>query len=148
MTALIRSIVVAGVCVVLVGVHTASAQITGPVDFTTTFPFTVGNASVPAGSYTIEPDFDNPGILSLRGSGTGVFFEVANIQAPKDASKTEVVFNRYGKGYVLHDVWMVGSATGAEAIASEAEKHHAKQGGPTGEERVEAHKKVQTSTKR
>jgi hypothetical protein len=142
MTALIRSIVVAGVFVVLVGVHTASAQIAGPVEFTTAFPFTVGNTNVPAGSYTIEPDIDNSAILSLTGSDIGVFFQVANIKAPKDVSKTEVVFKRYGQGYILHDVWMVGSATGAESIAAEAEKHHAKHGGPTGEERVEAHKKV------
>jgi hypothetical protein len=142
MTALLRSVVVAGVLTVLVGVHTASAQITGPVEFTTTFPFTVGNASVPAGSYTIDPDPDNPDILTLTGSDTGVLFQVRSIQAPKDASKTEVVFKRYGQGYVLHDVWMVGTGSGAEAIVAEAEKHHAKRGGSTGEARVEAHKKV------
>jgi hypothetical protein len=148
MKALIRSIVVAGVFVVLAGVHPASAQITAPVEFSTAFPFTVGNARVPAGSYTIEPDFDSPDILTLTGRDTGVFFQVRNVQAPKDASKTEVVFKRYGQGYVLHDVWIAGTSTGTEAMVAEAEKHHAKQGGPTGEERVEAHKKVQTSEKR
>jgi hypothetical protein len=148
MTALIRSIVVAGVLVVLVGVHSASAQITEPVEFTTAFPFTVGSASVPAGSYTIAPDTDNPDILTLTGPDTGVFFQVRGIRAPKDASKTEVVFRRYGQGYVLHDVWMAGTATGSEAMVTEAEKHHAKRGGPTGEERVEAHKGVQTSERR
>jgi hypothetical protein len=148
MRALIRSIVVAGVFVVLVGVHTASAQITAPVEFTTAFPFTVGNAKVPAGSYTIEPDFDSPDILTLTGRDTGVFFQVRNIGAPKDASKTEVVFKRYGQGYVLHGVWIEGTATGAEAVVAEAEKHHAKRGGSTGEERVEAHKRVQTSERR
>ena len=148
MRALIRSIVVAGVFVVPVGVHTASAQITGPVEFTTAFPFTVGNARVPAGSYTVEPDFDSPDILTLTGRDTGVFFQVKNVQAPKDASKTEIVFKRYGQGYVLHGVWIAGTSAGAEAMVTEAEKHHAKQGGPTGEERVEAHKRVQTSERR
>jgi hypothetical protein len=148
MTALIRSIVVAGVFVVLVGVHTASAQIAGPVEFTTAFPFTVGNATVPAGSYTISPDFDNGQIFELTGSNTGVFFQVANVETAKVPSKTEVVFKRYGQGYVLHGVWIVGSRDGVEATMAEAEKHHAKHGGPTGEERVEAHKKVQTSERR
>jgi hypothetical protein len=148
MTSLIRSVVVAGGFLVLVGVHPASAQITGPVEFTTTFPFTVGNATVPAGSYTIDPDMDNPQILSLTGSDTGVFFQVANIQAPTSPSKTEVVFKRYGQGYVLHNVWVAGSSTGVESTIAEAEKHHAKHGGPTGEARVEARKKVQTSERR
>jgi hypothetical protein len=148
MTAVIRSIVVAGVFVVLVGVQTASAQITTPVEFTTAFPFTVGNAKVPAGSYTISPDPDNGQILELTGSNTGVFFQAANVETAKNPSKTEVVFRRYGDGYVLHGVWIEGTRDGVEATSTEAEKHHAKHGGPTGEERVEAHKRMQTSEKR
>jgi hypothetical protein len=148
MTTLIRSIVVAGVLVVLVGVHTASAQIIGPVEFTTAFPFTVGNATVPAGSYTISPDFDNGQILELTGSNTGVFFQAANVETQKLPSKTEVVFKRYGDGYVLHSVWVAGTRDGVEASATEAEKHHAQKGAPIGEERVEAHKRAQTSERR
>ena len=147
MTALIRSIFVAGVLTVLVGVHSASAQVIGPVEFTTTFPFTVGYASVPAGSYTIRPDEDNPRILELTGSETGVFFQVENSRAPEIASQTEVVFKRYGEGYVLHDVWIEGSSNHAEAIQVEAEKHHANHG-MTGEERVAAQKRGRTSESR
>jgi hypothetical protein len=148
MTTLIRSVVVAGVFVVLVGVQTASAQITTPVEFTTAFPFTVGNASVPAGSYTISPDPDNGQILELTGSNTGVFFQAANVETAKDPSKTEVVFRQYDGGYVLHAVWIAGTRDGIEANMAEPEKHHAKHGGPTGEKRVEAHKRMQTSEKR
>jgi hypothetical protein len=43
MTSLVRSIGIAAGILVLAGVGTASAQITDPVEFTTTFPFTVGN---------------------------------------------------------------------------------------------------------
>jgi hypothetical protein len=51
-----RSIGIAAGILVVAGVQNASAQITDPVEFTTSFPFTVGYATVPAGRYTIRPD--------------------------------------------------------------------------------------------
>ena len=74
MTSLVRSIGIAGGILVLAGVQNASAQITNPIEFTTSFAFTVGNATMPAGAYTIRPDDDNPAILQLTGKhGYGVF---------------------------------------------------------------------------
>ena len=126
----------------LAGVRNASAQIVYPVEFTTSFPFTVGNASVPAGSYTIRPDDDNPKILELSGAHTAVLFETENAVARETPSKTEVVFKRYGDGYVLKDIWLAGSNDGAETMAVEGERHAAKHGGPQHEERVAARKKA------
>lgn len=148
MKTLIRSVVVAGVLLVLVGVRPASAQIIGQVEFTTAFPFTVGNATVPAGSYTINPDLDNPQILELTGSNIGMFFQVTNAEAPQGPTKTEVVFKRYGQRYVLHGIWLAGSPDGVETTMAEAETHYAKQGTPTGEQRVEGRRKAQSSAKR
>ena len=56
MKSLIRSIGIAAGIVLLVGVPHAGAQIVNTVEFTTPFPFTVGAATLPAGSYTIRPD--------------------------------------------------------------------------------------------
>ena len=131
----------------LAGVQNASAQIMDAVDFTTSFPFTVGYATVPAGSYTIRPDEDNPGILYLTGAHESVLFQTTSAQALKTPSKTEVVFKRYGNGLVLKDVWVEGEG-GSESVAAEAELHMAKQGGSEGEQRVAARKKSTTSNAR
>jgi hypothetical protein len=127
---------------VLVGVQNAGAQITGTVEFTTSFPFTVGNATMPAGSYTIRPDDDNSQILELTGAGTSVLFQTDSVQAPDTPSKTEVVFNRHGQRYVLKDIWLEGSNIGAEAVPVEAERHAAKNRGSEGDQRVAARRKA------
>jgi hypothetical protein len=141
MRSLVRSIGIAGAILVLAGVHNASAQIIYPVEFTTAFPFTVGYATVPAGSYTITADDDNPAILHLSGAGQSVLFETEDAQAPETPAKTEVVFKRYGDGYVLKDIWIAGSNVGAETITVEGERHAAKQPGAQGEHRVAGEKK-------
>ena len=148
MTLLVRSIGIAGGMLLLAGVQHASAQVIGPVEFTTSFPFTVGNATVPAGRYTIRPDDDNPAILQLTGTHTLVLFQTENLPLRQRPSKTEVVFKRYGDGYVLKDIWVEGSDTGAETMPVEGERHMKKDQGSESEERVAARKKSDTSKSR
>ncbi len=88
MRSFVRSIGIAGGILVLAGVQHASAQIDNAVDFTTSFPFTVGSTTVPAGSYTIRSDDDNPQMLELRGGRLGVFFETNSAQPRQTPSKT------------------------------------------------------------
>jgi hypothetical protein len=146
MRSLVRSIGIAGGILVLAGVQNASAQITDTVEFTTSFPFTVGYASVPAGSYTIRPDSDNPEILELTGAHTAVLFQTKNAEAREMPSKTEVVFKRYGNGYVLKDIWVEGSTQGAETMEVESERHVAKAPGAKAEQRVAGRKNSNTSS--
>ena len=149
MTSLIRTIGIAGGILMLAGVQNAGAQITeNGVKFTTSFPFTVGNTTVPAGSYTIRPDDDDPGIFELSGAHTSVLFNTENVQARKTPSKSEVVFQRYGDGYVLKDIWVEGSDTGAETTAAEGERHVAKNHGSATEHRVAGQKTTSALTKR
>ena len=148
MRSLVRSIGIAGGLLVLAGVQNASAQIAYPVDFTTSFPFTVGHATLPAGSYTIRPDDDNPEMLLLTGAHTSVFFQTQNADAKETPSKTEVVFKRYGKGYVLKDIWVEGEISGAESMTAEGERHAAKGRDSKGEQRVAARKGSDTTKSR
>jgi hypothetical protein len=122
----------------LVAVQVPSAQVTGNVEFTTSFPFVVGNTTVPAGSYTLRADDDNPEIMELRGPQTTVLFEVQPTEALDVAPQTEISFQRYGDTYVLKTVSLEGSAEGAESVTAEAERHQAKNGTPTGEEHIAA----------
>jgi hypothetical protein len=140
MRSLVRSIYIAGAIIMLAGVQNASAQIIDRVEFTTAFPFTVGHATVPAGSYTITPDFDNPQFLELTGDHVGVFFQAENAEARELPSKTEVVFKRYGDKYLLKEIWVAGINGGATTMAAEPEKHMAKQLTPAADQRVAAQK--------
>jgi hypothetical protein len=84
---LVRSIAIASGILALAGVENASAQIVDPAEFTTSFPFRVGNATVPAGRYTIRQDNDNPEILELTGAHTFVFFQAESATARETPSK-------------------------------------------------------------
>src|SRR5882762_10548766 len=117
MRSLVRSIGIALGVLIFAGVQNASAQIIDPIEFTTSFPFTVGNTTVPAGSYTIRPDDDNPQVLELMGKNASVLFQIQAAQARETPSKTELVFSRYGSSYVLKSIWLEGSNDGAETIS-------------------------------
>jgi hypothetical protein len=145
MRSLVRSIgIVLGV-LTFAGVQNASAQIIDTVRFTTSFPFTVGNTTVPAGSYAIRPDDDNPQILELTGKNASVLFQTEVAQARETPSKSELVFSRYGNSYVLKNIWVEGSDSGAETMPVEGERHAAKHPGAKGEQRVAARKKSSAS---
>jgi len=140
MSSLVRSIIIVLGVLTVAGVQNASAQIIDNVDFTTSFPFTVGNTTVPAGSYTIRPDDDNPQILMLQGKNASVLFQVDVASARKTPSKTEVVFSRYGNSYVLKNIWVEGSDSGAETMPVEGERHVAKSSAAKSEQRIAARK--------
>jgi len=145
MKAFFRSIGIAGGILVLAGVQNASAQITNSVEFTTSFGFTVGNTTVPAGSYTVRPDDDDPNILVLTGAHADVLFQTENKTQKSTPSKTEVIFNRYGDGYVLKGIQVEGSDTGYVTIPVEGERHATKRGASKGEQRLAGKKKADTS---
>jgi len=132
----------------LAGIQNASAQITNPVEFTTTFTFTVGNATMPAGAYTIRPDDDNPDILQLTGKQGSVLFQTDAARAGRPAPKTEVVFKRYGDAYILKNVWLEGSDEGAETLPQEGERHVTKHGSSATEQRIAAKKTSTTAANR
>jgi hypothetical protein len=122
------------------GATLAHAQVTDPIEFTTSFPFTVGNTSMPAGSYEIRRDTDNGSVYRIDSpkKHIGTLFEVEPTTMTKAPAKSEVVFKRYGQGYVLKSVWEEGSNEGVETVMVEAERHHAKDGMPPTEQHVPA----------
>jgi hypothetical protein len=142
---LVRSFGIAAGILLLGGVHNAGAQIIDAVEFTTTFPFTAGSATLPAGSYSIRPDSDNPEILHVTGADTSALIEALNTEAPTPSAKTDVVFTRDGDGYVLQTIWVEGSREGVTIKTVKGEQHAAKQGGAEGEHHVAGRKASATS---
>ena len=148
MTSFVRSIGIAGGILVLAGIQNASAQITNPIEFTTPFAFTVGNATLPAGAYTIKPDDDSVNVFELTGKHGSVLFQTDTADQGRPAPQTEVVFKRYGDAYILKNIWLEGSGIGAEALPQEGERHVAKHGSSATEQRVAARKTSSTAAKR
>ena len=132
----------------LAGVSLANAQVVDPVEFTTAFPFSVGNTKLPAGRYEIRRDEDDPSLYRIEGrdNKVGTFFAVEPASLPKPPAKTEILFKRYGQGYVLKSVWEEGDTDGFQTAVAEAERHHVKAGGAVSEERVPAHRHGKAGT--
>ncbi len=133
MTRLMRSLVVAGGLAALVNVAPASAQVLEEVTFTTSFPFTVGQKTLPAGTYTVRPAYEGDGsLLQIQGRNDSAIFAGENAGTPRvNPREDAVVFDRTGDHYVLSEIWdgadQEGTdripVKGAETVKTEA--HHA-----------------------
>jgi hypothetical protein len=145
MTSTIRSIGIAAGLLFAAGIQNAGAQISEVVEFTTTFPFMAGNAMVPAGTYTIRPDDDDPQILEMTGERTMVLIPTQSVSPRQTPTKTELVFKHSDGGYLLKDIWIEGSNEGAETMLAESERHMAKYSASERDHRVAGKKKAKTS---
>jgi hypothetical protein len=148
MTSVTHRVIVFAAAATLASVTFANAQVVDPVEFTTAFPFTVGNSKLPAGRYEIRRDEDDPSLYRIEGRDkkVGTFFAVEPASLPKAPARTEVLFKRYGQGYVLKSVWEEGDSNGFQTVVAEAERHHVKAGGTVSEERVPARRHHKTGT--
>jgi hypothetical protein len=91
------------------------------------FNFVVGDTKLPAGKYQIKTVDDNSNnVLEIRSdnSRTSVMFDTEDAETRGDQieSKTELVFDKVGDQYFLHQIWVAGSSTGNELIKSRMEK--------------------------
>ncbi|MCI0662563.1 MAG: hypothetical protein L0220_15965 [Acidobacteria bacterium] len=114
----------------------AIAQITNRINFSTTFPFTVGNTKLPAGSYTIRPIENEEGVMEISSADgkTTAFFETMATDLQKTPAKGEIVFKKYGDSYLLGEIYEAGVQTGAMTMKTHAERQLEKKSGtPTRE---------------
>ena len=83
--------------------------------FKTTFPFMVGRAQMPAGSYTVRPtDTGNGALLEIEGEHQSAVFFGENAGRPAvDPTRSEVTFERSGDHYVLARIWDESTREGA-----------------------------------
>ena len=124
------------VCLLAVGGGVvAHAQIGGGTTIQASIPFafTVGNATLPAGKYEIKRLDDNATeALEIRSTSghRAVIFETENTRARDGqvASRTELVFDKFGDEYFLSQVWVAGLASGSELLKSGMEKRLAHAG--------------------
>ncbi len=121
MSRLTRAILVAGILAAVCGATRANAQMVEALRFTTTFTFTAGGETFPAGTYTIRPMELDPTVLEItnvKGTRTTLFtVEPAGSHANQKI-EDEVVFKKQGDQYTLSQIW-----DGAEQVGVEAMPH-------------------------
>lgn len=109
---LVIGVAFVGVFALLAG-RPAQAQLAEYMTFRTTFPFVIGNATLPAGAYTIRRTEDSQGVYMV--SGPGSVFLVANPTSHPpsiDPAKDEVIFQKFGDQFVMSEVWEGDESTG------------------------------------
>jgi len=86
------------------------------------FDFTVGNATLPAGTYTVTEA--TPGLLLIRNEkpGTDAAFVLVNsVETTKPQDSAKLMFHRYGNSYFLNQVWTNGAISGYSIPKSQDE---------------------------
>ena len=93
------------------------------------FSFTVGDKTVPAGSYTIGALGRTPEMLLLQATdGSSPMIVGSNsVRNLNGANKTKLVFNRYNDHYFLSEIWVQGATSGRQIPKTSQEKELAKE---------------------
>jgi hypothetical protein len=89
---------------------------------TVPFKFVVGNAELAAGTYRIDAVTANGEGLKISGSDQAVFRLSSVMHRLEVASKSTLVFHRYGNQYFLAEVWIAGQSNGRQLMKSTSEK--------------------------
>lgn len=85
------------------------------------FNFNVGNQAFPAGTYTVQLDYEKQ-IMVIRNSDRNVrIFLAKNDDRKEPSSKTQLVFHHVGGQFFLSAVWMQGTTAGQELMPGNRE---------------------------
>ena len=106
----------------------------GPaVTFTASGAFNAGEATFPAGTYTIRQDQDTlqEWVISNDSLAVSAFITTQVVDATTANQKTEITFHKYGDTLVLKEITIAGMKTRYVVQMSHPEKKAAKSGKPT-----------------
>lgn len=96
---------------------------TGPLKANIPFSFSVGNETLPAGVYTIEPQTMSSVLLIRRNDGRAAMLtQTQGVIARREQDQTKLVFRRYGDQYFLAQIWTAGDSNGRELRESRTER--------------------------
>src|SRR5437773_7110853 len=83
------------------------------------FSFIVGEQTLPAGEYTVEPnrrDSDKVWLVQSRDGHTSALFTTMPVRASETQEKTKFVFHKYGDQHFLSQIWTPGGNSGRELL--------------------------------
>jgi hypothetical protein len=110
-----------------VSVHAQSKRTTINIPFN----FTVGQTTLPAGEYTIEPNRkDSPDVWLIQSTSgqDSVLFTTGTAWAGETQKQTKLVFNNYEGQYFLAKIWNAGDNSGRVLRKPRVERQLAKNG--------------------
>jgi len=110
-----------------VSVHAQSKRTTINIPFN----FTVGQTTLPAGEYTIEPNRkDSPDVWLIQSTSghDSVLFTTGSTWASETPKRTGLVFNNYDGQYFLAKIWNAGDNSGRALRKPRLERQLAKNG--------------------
>ena len=93
------------------------------------FSFIVGQKTLPAGEYTVEPnrkDSHNVWLIQRRDGSTSALFTTMPLRSNEIQEKAKLIFHKYGDQYFLSQIWTPGSHTGRELLMPRLERELAK----------------------
>ena len=103
----------------------AQAQIMDTLEVNVPFEFHVGNSTLPAGKYVIQPlDASDLTVLEIRSAdgSTSAFVDVQSVDAESVPAKNEVSFQKYGNRYFLAKMFAEGNRSGDKVTESRDER--------------------------
>jgi hypothetical protein len=124
-----RLIAAMSLLVLTLGVVAGYAQ-RGRASVEIPFSFTAGGSELPAGTYRISTDPNNPGILRIRSEAgdKSALCTVMTRLSPSESAKAQVVFDKVGEKRVLSEVYLPGS-DGFQLAGTKGEHTHEKVSG-------------------
>jgi hypothetical protein len=134
MKTVIGKLVAFALGVLTIGVFAGRAQIMNQLDFKMSQPFTVGNTTLPAGSYVIRPVGGTDQMVIEISAASGkpsVWAEVNSAQPDAAQSGTQLLFNKYNNVLALSQIFPGGGNTGYQLVQGHPEKLAAKTEKPT-----------------
>lgn len=118
----------------MIGLCVGHTQITRQVDFTMSEPFTVENATMPAGSYIIRPVVGSEQTVLEIASATGhhsIMVEADTAQPDVAQTGSYLVFNKYKNVLALSKIFPGGGNAGYQLVEGHPEKLASKTEKPT-----------------
>ncbi len=134
MKTLLGRLVVFALGIMTFGVPAVRAQIVTELDFKMTQSFTVGNTTLPAGSYMIRPvhGTDQSVIeISAVGGKPSVMVEAELTHTTGTEAGSQLIFNKYNKVLALSQIFPGGGNSGYQLAQGHPEKLAAKTEKPT-----------------
>ena len=124
----IRSLTMSGLLLVVtaISVHAQSerSKVTN-----IPFNFVVGQKTLPAGEYTVEPnrrDSQNVWLVQSRDGHVSALFTTMSVRTSEAQDKAKLVFHKYGDQYFLSQIWTPGANSGRELPMPRLERELAK----------------------
>jgi hypothetical protein len=118
------SLIIVGLFITLAGA-TALAQYQSSIIVNIPFSFIVGNQTMPAGRYTLEPASQS-GTRSLllirsRDGRNAAYVFTSDVQAKANQEESRLIFNHYGDDYFLHQMCVAATRYICELPTSKVE---------------------------